>query len=280
LWYCFASHLMNGRPAAAIAPFASAAEAFLRSGDMVARGFALTGWAYVKTRIGDLDQAVAALDEVETIVMQTPADNLRAMLANRRWALHHQQGDMVGAEAQCRQALALYRKIGSTKSATAHMARLAAMAWDMGRLDEALEGFSQAVAAMRQSANVTKGELGVCLTNLAGVHIARGEYGEALVVAREGMALREEAGYVWGALDDLAVRAAHIGRAEDAARIAGRADEAYRERFAQRNHSGLATRAQLQALLEDRLGPVVVKKLLAEGAAMTMDQACALALAS
>lgn len=121
---------------------------------------------------------------------------------------------------------------------------------------------------------------GVNLTNLAGVLVERGDYEEALRAAREGLELRKVAGYAWGALDHLALRAALVGRWTDAARVAGYVDAVFAARGVVRQANEARARARLDRLLSDRLDANETTRLMAEGATMTEEDACRLALAS
>ncbi len=118
------------------------------------------------------------------------------------------------------------------------------------------------------------------LTNLAGVLVERGDFEEALTAPREGLELRKTAGYAWGGLDHLALRAALVGRSADAARVAGYVDAMFAAKGVVRQVNEAQARARLDRLLHDQLGSVERAKLLAEGAIMREEDACRLALAS
>lgn len=152
--------------------------------------------------------------------------------------------------------------------------------WALGALDAAAAGFRETLDLMRGSNKGTRLVLGVNLTNLAGVLIERGDFDEALVAAREGLELRKATGYAWGALDHLALRAALIGRLADAARIAGYVDAMFAARVVVRQANEARARARLDRLLHDRFDASEGARMMAEGAAMTEEDACRLALAS
>ena len=106
----------------------------------------------------------------------------------------------------------------------------------------------------------------------------RGELDEALAAAREGLPLLQEAGIAWIALDHLALRAALAGKLANAARLAGYADSAHAAKEASRQPNEARARDRLQALLREKLAADELERLLAEGARMSEDEACRLAL--
>ena len=153
--------------------------------------------------------------------------------------------------------------------------------WALGALDAAATGFREAIALMRGSNMATKLVLGVNLTNLAGVLVERGDLDEALVAAREGLDLRKSAGYGWGALDHLALRAALRGRYGDAARLAGYVDAMFAARGVVRQANEARARARLERVLRDRDTDANERvAFMAQGATMSDEDACRLALSS
>src|SRR5207342_3456499 len=106
----------------------------------------------------------------------------------------------------------------------------------------------------------------------------RGELEEALAAAREGLPLLHDAGIAWNVLDHLALRAALAAKFVDAARLAGFVDSAHTAKEAVRQPNEARARNRLHALLREKLCPDELARLLAEGAKMTEDDACRLAL--
>jgi hypothetical protein len=162
--------------------------------------------------------------------------------------------------------------------AFAMLLNLGDMTWSLGDLDGALVRFREAVTLMRKAPLLIREMLGHCLTNLAGVHTERGELAEALAAAREGLPMCKEAGHAWNKLDYLALRAALAGNVGNAARLAGYADSAVVAKESPRQPNEARARAGLQALLREKLHPDELERLLAEGAKMSEDEACRLAL--
>jgi hypothetical protein len=155
---------------------------------------------------------------------------------------------------------------------------LADISWALGDLDAALDGLREIVALLRKSVPTLKNALGFYLANLSGVLTARGELKEALTVAREGLPLLKGLEYAWATLDHIALRAAQAGKVENAALVAGFVDSIVTAKEISRQPNEARARAWLQALLTEKLTPIELERLLAEGTKMTEDEAYRLAL--
>ena len=186
-------------------------------------------------------------------------------------------GDLAAARIDYEKGVSLARSAGAERLMLGGLTFLADLAWETGDLDMAFAGFREAAALIRNRAMTPKGLLGLCLTNLAGIHTERGELDEALAAAREGLPLRKEDGYSWGAFDHLALRAALAGKTASAARLAGYADAAYAAKATPRQANETRARDRLQTLLRET-------SLLTNSSAscrrcgMNEDDACRLAL--
>src|SRR5262249_19195526 len=160
----------------------------------------------------------------------------------------------------------LARSAGAESLLIGALIFLADLTWETGDLETAASGFSEAAGILRRRPMPPKGPLGLCLTNLAGIHTERNELDAALVAAREGLPLRKEAGHSWGAMDHVAMRAALAGKTSNAARLAGYADAAYAANAAARQGNEVRARSRLHGLLRERLALREFEDLLAEGA--------------
>jgi tetratricopeptide (TPR) repeat protein len=279
LWLGLGQLRLNGAPAEARAALEAAATAFEECQDALGLANALIGVGRAAAYMGEVEDAARALETARALDANLFSDKLRGRLADAQGLLLAQRGDHHGALAVYRRALAFYRTSGSTSMELNMLLKFASQAWSVGDLDAAVQGFAGAAETLRRSPWSTKGMLGVCLTNLAGVHTERMELDAALQAARAGLPLRQEAGYAWGALDHLALRAALAGRDDDAGRLAGCADTVFAAKAAARQPNEARARARLQTLLLERQGAERLRALLEEGALMTIAQACQLALA-
>lgn len=249
-----------------------------RAGDTFGTGYSLMRLAGVLTRIGKLDRAQQALDAARPLLARTPAPVLGAYF-NVAGFIRTQFGDLAGARVHLEKSISLFRGAGSERSAAVVCGTLADANWALGELDTAVAGFREAIALLRANMG-TKWLLGLHLSNLAGVLVERGDFEEALSPAREGLELSRAGGDISDALDHLSLRAALVGRPTDATRLAGYVDAMYATRGIVRQVNEARARARLDQLLHERLDANERAQLMAEGATMTEEDACRLALAS
>ena len=270
--------LRFGAPVEAVAALEQAIERYRRLTDPSALGL-LLGWlGRVSVFMGRFEQAAAAFAEALPLLEKAGLPKALGSHFEGFGFLKLRTGDLDSARGYFESALALYRDAGAESSALTMLLNIADMTWALGDLDAALSTIVDAVARLRKSPLAKKHVLGNALTNLAGVHTERGEIIEALAAAREGLPLRKDAGYGWVALDHLGVRAVLAGHSENAARLAGYADWTYTAKKSSRQPNEARARERLRALLRAKLVPNELERLLAEGAAMSEDEAVRLAL--
>jgi predicted ATPase/DNA-binding winged helix-turn-helix (wHTH) protein len=250
-----------------------------RAGDAFGTGYSLIRLANLLARAGRLDLAQRALDAARPLLARTPMPGVMAPYFSAAGFVRKLSGDLAGAREDHQKSLSLYRSVHAEREAAQVCGTLADTTWALGDLDAAATGFREAIELMRGSNKGTKLILGANLTNLAGVLIERGDFDEALIAAREGLELRLAAGYAWGALDHLALRAALVGRWADAARLTGYVDAVFTARGLVREPNEARARARLHHVLGDRLDTKERAALVTEGATMSEEDACRLALA-
>ena len=250
-----------------------------RAGDAFGTGYSVMRLGGALARTGRLDLAQRALDSARPLLARNNIPVAMAPYFHAVGFVRKLAGDLTGARTNYEKAFSLYRSAGCERDAVQLCGNLADTHWTLGELDAAAAGFREAIALMRASNMGTKLVLGVNLTNLAGVLVERGDFNEALIAAREGLELRKTGGYAWGALDHLALRAALIDRCSDAARLAGYVDAVFAARGLVRQANEARARASLDHVLRDRLNTSERATLMAEGAAMSEEDACRLALA-
>jgi tetratricopeptide (TPR) repeat protein len=250
------------------------------AGDVFGTGYSLIRLAGGLARTGRLDLAQRALDDARPLLARSPVQVAMAPYFHAAGFVRKLAGDLAGARKHYEKSLSLYRSAGSERDAAQICGNLADTNWALGALDAAATGFREAIQLMRGPNKGTNLILGVNLTNLAGVLVERGDFAEALIAALEGLDLRKAAGYAWGALDHLALRAALVGRWEDAARLAGYVDAMFGARGVVRQANEARARARLDHVLRDRLDTNERLALVTEGATMNEEDACRLALSS
>lgn len=278
LWLWFGVLHQFSDPAKWIRALRRAVILHRRAGDGFGTGYSLMRLAGALARTGKLDLAQKALDDARPLLARSTVPAAMAPYFHAAGFVRKLAGDLADARKHYEKGLSLYRSAGLERDAAQLCGNLADTNWALGELDAAATGFREAIAMMRGSNTGTKLVLGVNLTNLAGVLVERGDFEEALIAAREGVELRKAGGYAWGALDHLALRAGLVGRCADAARVAGYVDAVYAAKGVVRQANEARARARLDVVLGDRLEIRERTALTSEGAAMSEEDACRLAL--
>jgi predicted ATPase/DNA-binding winged helix-turn-helix (wHTH) protein len=264
-------------PLQSVASFERAISVFRELDDPLAVGHALVLTAAQLTQMGRLEESSRALAEALPLVERTGLPKLRGSYFCASGQRKTLAGDIVGGRTDIEKALSLCIESGAEYAAPATL--LGDLTWLLGDLDAAAAAFGEVVAMMRRSTLCRTAALGWALANLASVRTERGELDEALAAAREGLPLLAEVGgLAWKFMDHLASRAALVGRIADAARLAGFADSAHAARGAAREPNEARARERLQRLLREKLESDALERLRAEGANMSEEEACRLAL--
>jgi predicted ATPase/DNA-binding winged helix-turn-helix (wHTH) protein len=254
------------------------ADLYRRLGDASSLGYALANLAIILDNTGRLDETESILAEAFPLLERAGLPRALARLSHAAGNLRSRTGDLASARTHYERALSLYRSIGAQREVHRTLGNCADLDWTLGDLDAALEGFNENVALQRGWTFTNKSTLGLNLANLSGVRTERGELDDALAAAREGLPLLREAGLAWISMDHFALRAGLAGKITNGARLAGYADSAFEAKAYSRKLNELRARERLQALLREKLAPDQFERLLAQGAKLTEDEACRLAL--
>jgi tetratricopeptide (TPR) repeat protein len=278
LWFALGVLSESSAPVRSVENFERAIGLYRTLGDSLRLGHALVEVAWPLVALGRLEQCSLALEEAFPMLEDSGLPKLCGVFFTQSGFLKTMSGDLAGARMDYEKALSLYRKSGAESAVSGSLARLAELTWALGDLDAAAAAFAGVVAAMREPAVNRKTTLGYALANLAGVLTERGELDEALAAEREGLSLLLDGGFAWIFADHAALRAALAGNLAYAARLAGFADAVHSARKASREPNEERARTRLHALLREKLAPDKLECLLAEGAKMSEDEACRLAL--
>ena len=278
LWLALGRLWGAAAPTQAIAALERAVELYRRLPDTVRLGYALVLLGHRSTLMGHNEFAARALGEAGPLLEHTSATKALANYHDAMGFLKMAIGDPASGRTHYEKALSLCHSMGAERLAIIVLGNLADLIWMTGDLEAAAAAFREAIALKRGSPLANGGTLGVCLANLAGVLTERGKLDEALLVAREAIPLRNEDGMAWCTLDHLALRAALAGKPAIAACLAGHSDSMFAAKETSRQPNEARARGRLQSLLREKLAPGEFERLLAEGAKMSEDEACRLAL--
>ena len=278
LWLWLGLLRRYGAPVEAVAALEQAIDLYREMGDELGLGHALARLGAALTQLSRFDESAVALEEALPLLERAGQPKALGFYYSELGRLKKLTGELTAARTYLDKAFTLLRDSGSESAALGVLGNFADMTWTLGDVDAALAAFREAVALMRKSPQTRKFLLGVSLTNLAGVHTERGELDQALAAAREGLPLLQEASYAWGTLDHLALRTALAGKVTNAARLAGYADSAHAARQATRQANEARARNRLQLLLREKLSADELERLLADGAKISEEEACRVAL--
>lgn len=273
LWLWLGLNWALAAPDKAVPALERAIDLYRRLGDAHNLGFALPRLGHEMALAGRFDRAASVLAEAYPLLENAELPKVLGDYFDYSAVLKALTGDPAGARPDLEKALLLYRSAGAERYALYTIGQLADIAWALGDLDAALAGNREAIALLRK-APLTSVMLGMCLSNLAGVHTERGEIDAALAAAREGLPLLQEGGFAWSHLDHLAMRAALAGKLAVAVRVAGYADATFASKKMARQPNEARARNRLQAVLEDEYPAGELARLLAEGATLSEDDAC------
>ena len=277
LWLCLGMLVGEANPARSMAATERACELYRGLGDATGCGFSLVLLGDMLTKTGRAEQAPAIFAEAFQLLEYAGAPKVLARYFEYFGFLKMETGDLVAARTHYEEALSLYRRTGAER-AVPQLGNIADLDWAVGDLVASEAGYREVVAALRKSPVSANSTLGFALSCLSGVLTERGQLDDALVAAREGLPLLNEAGLGWYFLDHLALRATLAGKPEYAARLAGYADSAFTAKDFSRQINEARARDRLRALLHKEFGPGELERLLADGACMSESDAFRLAV--
>ena len=244
------------------------------------RGRALHAAARVRWRATRLDDSVSThLDEAEALA-RAGADTellagvfaLRAFVVNSR--REHAQGEALHA-----QALALWEQLGNQHAINSGRYNLAVCAQNAGRFEEALARLAVLEAGARglqdwrrvsQLLNVR----GDALSELRRWPEAVDAFRECAQLAWDSLALHELAYVMW----NLPRALAHVREPERAVRLAAFAESFWQSRFGRLTEADRRDLQRIRRLTTPQIGAKRVATLWAQGAALPLAEAMALAL--
>jgi MalT-like TPR region len=194
--------------------------------------------------------------------------------------VHGSRGNGREASARFASAARQARAGGFDGQAFQALGDLADSLWMQGDLDGAVAAARDALAQSRQSAFATRSNVGLALANLQGILTERGDLAEAAAVGREFMAFTRDAGVAWIVLDHYALRLAKSGRHEVAARLVGWNEAAVRAKDVRRQINEQRAYESNLSILRAKLSAAELERLMSEGAKMSEDEVCRLAVES
>lgn len=278
-WYRFGILFGNAEVSRSLMAYERAIALYRTHGDATALGGALARLGGHLARAGRTEAAEAALLEARPLLDRTSNSMLLGIWSENFGFFQAINGRPADARPHYEAALMFYRSAGADRKVLFMLSNIADMNWALGNLDGAIASFREAIDFGRRSQARSKTSLAVPLGNLAGALTERGDLDEARAIAREAISLQQEDGTVWMWFDHYALLVELMGRHADAARLEGYANTVHSAQgMTPRQSNEARARTRLLALLTEKLAAGELERLLAEGAKMSEEEACRLAL--
>ncbi len=169
LWLWLGLNWALAAPDRAVPALERASDLYRRLGDARNLGFALARLGHEEAIAGRFDRAASVLAEAFPLLENAGLPKALGDYFDYSGVLKALTGDPVNARADLEKALLLYRNAGAERYALYTLAQLGDIAWALGDLDAALSGIRETITLLRK-APLTNVMLGLCLSNLAGVH--------------------------------------------------------------------------------------------------------------
>ena len=276
-WHWLAQTRFEAMDPGAGTAFERAIELYRDSGNVLGVAHALLDISRELSLQDRYEDAATALAEALPTLKASGLPKLLGFYHSNAGLLDMKKGNPAGSRAHYQRALSIYRAMGADRSSLRALANVADASWALGELDSAAATLRETIAKYRELGD--KRNLGRQLPNLVGVLTEVGDVDGALTALREWLQLAQgHDGYEWYFFDHVALCTAQAGRLADAARLGGFADEAYAANHTTREPNEARARERLHSMLRDKLAAADLERLLAEGTALTKDEAYRLAL--
>ena len=279
LWIALSRLAHNGRT---ILAYESATEALTLARtipDSELLAYALQAYADAAGLSLRFEEAKAAIAEAETLASRHGNIDLRLTVLQTRGILSSTFGDQEAAARAYEQVRATLLSLGQFQRAITPGLNLAEAEHESGRTERALALVQQLRVDLHRSSHRMQHLHTTLIDNEAGYLLALNRIPEARAAARE-VIKNGDRDHPWVAIsiEHLALALALDGDFARAAKLAGYSDFAFARAGFERQFTEQTTRARLEALFRDGVTPEDLAQLYARGAAMTPDDAVALAL--
>ena len=276
LWL-WLSRCLAETPKEAGASLERAIELYRRLGEPIGLGIALVRLARCLAIMGKFEESEASVAEAWPLLKDSSTRAIYYYHFNCGF-VKSRMGDMPAAREEFDQALALARELRDDLGVLAMTGNVVNVMMGLGDLDGAIAALRNLVGLIRSSPSGTPRLLGTALMNLAGFLLEKNDFDASLAVAREGLPLLAADGSAMFFSDYGAHRAGRLGNFGKAALLLGYADRVHAENDAKRSAYTIPIRERFVAKLHHMLAPDELARLLAEGAKLSEEEACRLAL--
>lgn len=254
-----------------------AADLYRRLGNSLRLGYAMhsLGAAYATEAH---EEAESVLLEARSLLACTGRPRLLALSHAAFATLHAGLGRPDESIREARAALDLWRAAGADGAAMRTLGSLADQVWAQGELDRAIGLALDVLEQHRQSPFADRLSRVYANANLLGMLVERGNLGEAQALGRQLLPELCELQIAHGWSDHYASFLVRTGRSQAAVHLVGWSDALRLAKGLKRQPNEQRARDAVMALAHEREPEDTIEHLLAEGAALSAEQAHRLAL--
>ena len=238
---------------------------------------ALWGAGLLAVWQGDLERGRAAADELLALAEDADSSRARAIGVHIAGIVASMRGDWDHAAQLHAEAAQLARELGDSWLLSIAVNNLGDVALNRGEYERALELFEESLAIGRERQDQDR--LARAFVNLGFTTLMLGDVQRARPLLREGLIAAREIGLVEGFIVGFVGLGAAFAREDPAraARLIGRADMLLEEAASELQQLEGRVRDETEAELRARLGEDAYAALYAEGRALALEDALALA---
>ncbi|MBK9623959.1 MAG: winged helix-turn-helix domain-containing protein [Rhodocyclaceae bacterium] len=262
-----------------IAVLRPAATTFQTLREPIRAGYASLLLSHTLAAIGD-HEAEAHMKNAQSLLANCDRPRLQTLLPKTMAMIYYMRGMPAETVRENGKALLLAKAGGYEILALLLEENLADSLWLAGDLPQALAAARSVVEQCKQVSVAHKIPWAWIYGNLFGILTESGELVEAREIGRRTMHFLREADIPWLVMDHYALRSAKTGDAATSARIHGWINEYFLRKQITRQPNELRAMTSTAALLRELLPPKVLAPLLLEGAQLSEDAICQLAVLS
>jgi predicted ATPase len=238
----------------------------------------LSNLGAVMERLGDLDRAEELQREALELARKYGDEQDVSLTLNNLATALWNKGDLDGAEQLLEESLAIKRRIGNLFGIAVSLTNLAILTSSKGNLEQAISYMEESLSLDRQLGNIDG--IADSLGNLASLVSQTGDLARAAQLDAEALQLRRDLGdriSIAYSMESIGGTSARAGHLEDAMRMFGAADLLREQIAAPLPAAEMKSYEFGVGLCREGLSPDAFDRAWAEGRALALDEAMALA---
>lgn len=226
---------------------------------------------------GRFAESEALIAEAEPLIAATGTARTKGHLYRAKGNSNATRGDYAASVEMMRLSHEAFSGAEAHTTAGTVRTSLAYVLWNAGDLDAAIATCREVVETLRNDRFPNAAAIGFALGNLAGMLTGRGDADEAQALFTEAAPALRDPWQLWVNFDHVALCKAKRGHMDAAARALGFADAEYEKHRASRQPNEQRAHDGALHLVKEHFGGEMLTLRMAEGAALSIDAAVALA---